>query len=262
MRNFWAVISGVIAGLLISGSMEKGVAFNFLEEYPSDQWGLAWGEHWILRTLVSCIATILSGFITGIIGSKRGKLLATLSAIPSFIIWMMATILTWGIPLFGTKLGIYVSILGKLAAPFIALATLPLAAIGGFAGETLVGKYNLAAHFDSRRHTLLGMSWYHYFWFPIIANLVLIQTTWAFLHGVELWKGLWIGGSILLLTIFAGSSFLSIYGLAMCFAILAGLEPSSPGHHKLVIIKYGFGFPACSIAFQTGILWLHDFLIK
>ena len=86
VRKFFAIISGILAGGLLSSAISAGLKFRFPYEFASYDWGiLIWGEHWFLRALVSLICVAWAGFMAGLVGRDKGRILAIFAVLPSWI---------------------------------------------------------------------------------------------------------------------------------------------------------------------------------
>jgi len=269
IRKIFAIISGVLAGGLLSSAISAGVKFRFPEEFESLDWGvLIWGEHWFLRALVSLICTAWAGFVAGVIGREKGKILAIIAVLPGWILWACTEYiaLTGHFPLFSVG-DVYVSIGNKLSMGFIIIAMFPVAWIAGSEGE-IIGQ-EFSTHFDSRKYTLLGIKWYHYFWIPIVLQLILVEGSYAGLYFLTWLKALWKAGFSIFNWIIPGIFTLALWGtlylmgigMMKAYLILAGFEEiPSKGKAFIKVVKYAIGFQVIAAALQSLIQYLH-FLI-
>lgn len=138
IRKFFAITTGVIAGALLSMAIGAGLQHRFPDTFKSATWGVLWGEHWFLRALASIISSAWAGFITGIIAREKGKILAIVAVLPSWILWVIFeyTALTGHFPIFAID-DIYVSLGNKISMGFIILAMFPVAWHSGTQGEII-----------------------------------------------------------------------------------------------------------------------------
>ena len=266
IRKVLAVICGILAGCLLSMAIGAGLKFRFPDEFSSLDWGvLLWGEHWFLRAVVSLISATWAGFIAGVVGRDKGSILAAITVLPTWIIWVVAeyTALTGYFPFY--DLGeIYVSLGSKISMGVIILAMFPLAWHSGSEGE-IIGQEN-SDFFDSRRHTLLGIKWYHYIWLPIILHLIILQGSFAGFYFLTWMKALWKSGINLLAsiipTIFTFMLFGTLYlmgkGVERTYMILSGFEQvHSRGAVFVQVLKYIIGYQAIAVVLQFLIEYIH-----
>jgi len=271
IRKIFAIISGALAGWLLSMAIGAGLQHRFPDEFKSFNWGvLLWGEHWFLRALVSLISSAWAGFITGVIARQKGKTFAIIEVLPSWIIWVTAeyTAMTGYFPLFNIG-DFYVSLGNKISMGFIILAMLPVAWYAGAQGEIIGQKYS--TFFDSRKHTLLGIKCYHYFWFPIVLYLIVLQGAFAGLYFLTWLKALWKSGfsffgsiipTIFTLMIF-GTLYIMAIGVQKTYLILAGFEEvASKGRAAVKVIQYAIGFQIIAVILQFAIEYIHYLIAK
>ena len=269
IRKILAVLSGSIAGSLLSMAICAGLRYRFPDEFKSLDWGiLLWGEHWFLRAVVSLMCAAWAGFIAGIIGRERGSILAIVAVLPSWIIWVIAeyAALTGTLPFFDIG-EFYVSLGNKISMGVIILAMLPIAWNSGTQGQIIGQDY--ADYFDSRRHTLLGIKWYHYIWLPILMYLIVMQGSYIGLYFLLWMKALWKSGFNMLAsiipTIFTlmlyGTLYLMGIGVKKTYLILAGFdEVVSRGTATKQVLRYAIGYQIIAVALQSLIEYIH-FLI-
>jgi hypothetical protein len=266
MRKFFAIISGAMAGLLLSMAIGAGLQHRFPDEFKSFNWGLLfWGEHWFLRTLASLLSSAWAGFIAGVIGREKGKILAIITVLPSWIIWVLAeyTAMTGHFTLLNID-NIYISLGNKISMGFIILTMFPVAWYSGRQGEIIGQEYS--TYFDSRKHTLLGIKWYHYTWLPIVLYFVVMQGSFAGLYFLIWLKALWKSGfslfgsiipSIFTFMIY-GTLYLMAIGVKKTYLILGGLEEvSSKDRTVTQVLKYIIGFQAIATILQFLIEYIH-----
>ncbi len=270
-RAFAAVICGVLAGMLIPGALANGCLFYFPEERHSGApWLFFWGEHWAIRVLASWASAIGAGFIAGMVARQRGRIWAAVAALPSTFCWLAIALIGWmqKVPFVEGRFEVETSIGNKLAASLLVFTIIPFACYGGSAGEE--ESKAVAEHFDSRRFTLLGIKWYHYFWLPILIQLQLTQASWAFLYGFEWLRNTWRSG-ISLISIVPWIFTIAIWwtlsimgdGAVKCYRVLSGLEEiPSVRSRAFQVLKYGFGFLLLAAALQAIITLVHYGLLK
>ena len=270
IRKIFAIFTGVIAGALLSMAIGAGLLHRFPDEFKSSSWGVLWGEHWFLRALASLISSACAGFITGVIGREKGKTLAIIAVLPSWVLWVIVeyTALTGHFPLFTTD-DIYVSLGNKIFTGFIILALFPVAWYSGSQGEIMGQKYS--TFFDSRKHTLLGIKWYHYTWLPIVLYLIVLQGSFAGLYFLTWLKALWKFGfsffGSIIPTIFTamicGTLYLMAIGVQRTYLILAGFEEvTSKGSAAVKVIQYAVGFQILAGILQIVIEYVHYSIAK
>lgn len=161
-------IGGAVFGLLLGGvvtsSIQSGVVFIFSEE--AEYWGVTfWGTHHITRMIGGLIGAWIAGFIAGCIAKDRGGRWGLISALPRVGIWVITGFL--GIHGAIQKYIIPLTI-GQWAVIAVLIALIPLVAYyAGKIGQEVRGGNE--DFFESRKGTLLGIKWYHWFWlfFPI-----------------------------------------------------------------------------------------------
>lgn len=270
IRKFFAIVTGVIAGALLSMAIGAGLQHRFPDEFKSATWGVLWGEHWFLRALASLISSALVGFITGVIGREKGKTLAIIAVLPSWVLWVIVeyTALTGHFPLF-TIDDIYVSLGNKISMGFIILTMFPVAWYSGAQGEIIGQKYS--TFFDSRKHTLLGIKWYHYTWLPFVLYFIVLQGSFAGLYFLTWLKALWKSGFSFLGSIIPaiftfmiyGTLYLMAIGVQKTYLILAGFEEvTSKGRVAVKVIQYAIGFQIIAGILQIVIEYIHYLIAK
>ncbi|MDD1778465.1 MAG: hypothetical protein LUQ65_09890 [Candidatus Helarchaeota archaeon] len=271
IRKIFAVITGIIAGALLSMAIGAGLQHRFPDEFKSFSWGVfLWGDHWFLRALASMISSAWAGFITGLIGRERGKILAIVAVFPSWILWVIAeyAALTGHFPLFDID-DFYVSLGNKISMGLIILAIFPVAWNSGAQGEIIGREYS--TFFDSRKHTLLGIKWYHYTWLPIVLYLIVLQGAFAGLYFLTWLKALWKSGFSLLGSIIPsiftfmifGTLYLMALGVQKTYLILAGFEEiASKGRAVVKVLQYAIGFQIIAAILQSVIEYIHYSIAK
>jgi len=271
IRKFFAIITGVIVGALLSMAIGAGLQHRFPDEFKSFSWGvLLWGEHWFLRALAFLLSSACAGFVTGVIGREKGNLLAIIVVLPSWIIWVIFEYSAFSghFPLL--NLGdFYVSLGNKISMGFIILATLPVVWYSGAQGE-IIGQKN-STFFDSRKHTLLGIKWYHYTWLPFVLYLIVLQGSFAGLYFLTWVKALWKSGfsffGSIIPAIFTfmiyGTLYLMALGVQKTYLILSGFEEvTSKGRAAVKVIQYAIGFQIIAGILQFVIEYIHYSVAK
>ncbi len=271
IRKFFAIITGIMAGLFLCLAINAGCHFRFPDEID---WGaLFWGEHWFIRALASLICSAGGGFVTGIIGREKGKILAIITVLPSWLIWVTTeyAALTGYFPFVDVS-DDYVSLGNKISMGFIILTILPVAWYSGEQGEIVGQEYSML--FDSRKHTLLGIKWYHYFWLPIVLYLIVMQGSAASLYFLTWLKFLWKSGltpfgffgsiiPLIFTVMIYGTLYLMAIGIQKTYLILAGIEKvGSKGRIAVKVIQYAIGFQIIAVILQTAIQYLHFTIAK
>jgi hypothetical protein len=266
-RGFAAIIVGVVAGILLLLSVQTGVGLALEgSRLQRDNWfWLQWGNHWMWRGVASVAVTFAASFLCGMIARRRGATLAMVAAIPTIAFWAFIAYVGWRNPSSASDL--HVPIAYRIIATLLVLATLPIAASGGAAGEPY-GRAN-AAHFDERRWTLLGISWYHYLWLPVLIHLMIVCTAFGAVYGFQ-WLALaWKSGMSFFVFIpivfyVAMFSTLSLVGQGAfrTYEALAGFDDDSGLPRWKKVLKYGFGFTALAALAQIAIVLLHSGMAK
>jgi hypothetical protein len=258
-RYAGAIACGIIAGVWIPSSMETGARLLFPDTV---EWSPTfWGEHWVVRPLVTGVSAVAAAFVAGAVARRFGSFIAAVSAFPAFLLWLWVTISAWRESILFTGTETYVSVGNKVAATAIVIAIFPIAWVGGTAGEAF-GREK-AETFDARRWSLLGVKWYHYLWIPFVVHLVLIQTAAVGLWGLDwmliAWRSGAAGVGSLLPTAFAavllGTLALSYTGLQRAYGILSGTQPDDAGWRA--VLKYGVGFPIAAAVAQVVVGFVH-----
>jgi hypothetical protein len=271
LRPIFAVTCGIIAGVLVINSLQHGFQYRYEKEYSFDLWGpFVWGDHWFLRTLASLASTYLSSYIAGMIARKNGEIVGALSSAPTAMLWAIFSYLNWvgEFEISGRSYESELSLMYKVAAAFISLASGVCGIHAGVAGANM--GIQLGTHFDTRRFSLLGVKWYHYFWtyFPI--HFVLAQTAWILLYAGDWFKASWSAGdsligiipSLFLMAIY-GTLYLTVQGFWKAYLILSGIEHISKLKDRIKSVsKFGCGWPLLAILAQSGIAVLHKFALK
>jgi hypothetical protein len=280
IRKFFAIISGATAGALLSTAISNGLwsifpdvflPFNIFLYYLGY---VTLDEHWFLRALVSIISSCWAGFIAGLIGRNKGSVLSIIAVLPAWITWLITgyIAITGYNPFLNMNDIIHISLGNKISITFIILAMFPASWYSGAQGE-ITGQ-EFAAHFDSRKYTLLGIKWYHYFWIPIVMFLILLQGSFYGIYFLEWVKELWKAGHgffgwirYIIPGIFTvalwGTLYLMGIGVRNAYLILAGFENiQSRGKAFLKVLQYAIGFQIIAILLQRGIELLHFLISK
>jgi len=270
IRKIFAVIAGLIVGALLSMAIGAGLQHRFPDEMRSATWGILWGEHWFLKALASLTSAACAGFVTGLIAREKGKTLAILAVLPSWVFWIIveyAALTGRFSPLHIDD--IYVSLGNTISVGFIILAMFPVAWHLGAQGEITGQKYS--TFFDSRRRTLVGIKWYHYIWLPIVLYLIVLQGSFAGLYFLTWLKVVWKSGfsffGSIIPTIFTlaiyGTLYLMAVGVQKTYLLLAGLEEaSSKASVAIKVLKYAVGFQILAVILQFGIEYVHHLITK
>lgn len=256
-RLAFGVISGVVAGVGLIGSMQVGAGIAFSVN-AGVEWGLGyWGDHWVWRSVWSVASTYVAAFIAGMIARRRGALIGILSAIPTVLFWAFVAFAG-----FAENPDIEVPLGYKIAAIVLLLITLPIGSAGGSSGEGY-GAAN-AGHFDSRAHSLFGIKWYHYLWLPFLIHFVVVQTTWAAMYGFGWITTAWRASQsifVMFPMMFAlalfGTLQLVATGSFKAYSALAGFDEGGERTRVISVLKYGFGFPLLAAVAQLGIVFVH-----
>jgi hypothetical protein len=270
-RTAGSVVLGVIVGLFLSAALQVGLLFHFPEDRVSSPWGVFfWGQHWALRVAASWTATIGVGYVTGMVARQRGRTLAIIAVLPSFLCWLALAAVAWRgrFPFIAEALDVDISIGNKLAASVLVLTALPFAAWAGNIGEQEGQVYG--PHFDDRRFSLLGIKWYHYFWLPFLVYLWIVQASWAAFYGFVWMKLTWKSGESLLsfvpmvfTVMIWGTLVIMGQGAAKAYQVLAGFDPIPTARSRAyAVLKNGVGLLVLAAILQVVIGLLHLGLVK
>lgn len=264
LRGTCAALLGVVVGLLVSDALQSGMAYAFPEEQARDTWQrFLWGEHYGLRVLSSFLATAMGGWVAGLVARRNGFVVGNLSALPTACMWGFLAYARWKgtVTMGGTLYDTAVSSGHKWAATILALATFPIAGVAGGVGSELGGR--VAGAFDRRRHTLLGVSWYHWLWGVFLVNVIIVESGWIVAYAFRWFIPQVLVGSVI--TRALGGFFLmgmlatlgvTANGLSRAYRVLAGFEPAESGVARSVI-KYGVGLPALAVVIQEALVASH-----
>lgn len=277
IRKIFAIFCGIIAGLLFSMAITSGLQYRFPDDFKNQEWGIFfWGEHWFLRVLTSIISAAWAGFIAGLIGRDRGKILGIGTIFPSWVLWLIVayTAYTGHVPFLAVDDPLYISLGNKIATAIVLLAIGPIAWFAGQEGEIVGQQY--ASHFDGRPLTLLGIRWYHHLWLPFILYLIIMQGAYVGFYFLSWFKILWKTQADagvfsflpnLIPTVFTfallGTLLIMWNGLRNAYFILAGFDPiTSLSNRTVQVTKYLLGYQLIAVIIQSTIEYIHFFLSK
>jgi len=271
LRPIFAVICGIIAGILLINSIQHGIQFRYNKEYSFDLWGIiVWGDHWFLRFLASSVATYLGAFIAGMIARKNGDMVGALSSTPTAITWVVISYLSWigRFEVFGESYETTLSLMYKITATALSLTSGFFGIHGGTQGANLGAQ--IGSHFDTRHFSLLGTKWYHFLWIFLPLHLIIAQTAWILLYAGDWYKITWTTESSILniiatffLMAIYGSLYLTIQGIWKAYLILSGINYAPKLKERIVgVSKFGCGLPLLAVLTQSLIALLHNLAIK
>jgi hypothetical protein len=261
-RVFGGSLLGFIVGAVAIAAIQLGVAYDYAAEKPRENWGaFLWGEHPIIRVVASVMATVLASWLAGIAGRKAGSVAASLAVLPSIVGWAYCAAASWTgyMSVFGHSAQIQTTTANKAISVLLAVGSLPLAFFVGRAGGTLGER--LGPYFDSRRHSLFGIRWYHYLWLPFPLYLLVILNSWAVFYFFSLELASWNTNAFAaiipgFLSLGLIVSFIVTYdGLARAYRVLSGRE--TPVRPSSAVLKYGCGYPLLGSVIQTAVNLLH-----
>lgn len=264
-RSVGAVLTGVVAGPFLVNAIGAGAGLLFREK----GWGVAaWGEHWAVRVVASWVATAGAGYVTGLVSRRWGAVLATASALPLVAGWLFTAGLAWGWWQHMLHLVSQLSVGNRAAVIVLSISTLPISAAAGLAG--VADSREFAHHFDSRRHSLLGVPWYHYLWLPFLLHLAVMQTSAVALYGFgwlrEVFRSdlsIFSIGPIIFVGAIWATLRISVGGITKACEYLADLKKAPAGRSKaFLVFKNGFILPAIAGLLQIGIFWIHGLLLS
>jgi hypothetical protein len=253
---------GLLAGVVAVAAIQRGVAYDYKAENPQETWGgLLWGSHHMIRVVASVLATSLTSFLAGLVARTRGSIAAMAATLPAVLAWGLCAVALWTgkLPFLGT-MPIQANNADRATAVFLALVSLPLSfALGRVGGRVGV---EWGEHFDARRHSILGIRWYHYLWLPLPVYLLIVFNAWAAFYFLSLQVATWsahesfwaIIPGVLSLGLIV--SFTVTYrGLSTAYRTLTGLRASEKPAWE--IAKYGCGIPVLGCLIQVAVNLLH-----
>ncbi len=263
LRLIGSTLCGIIAGVLLISAIDRGAYLYFVEE--NKEWNSFTWDNWFIRTLASIIASSWGAFIAGLISRTKGKLVGVLSAIPSFAFWLYYFYgqLNGEINIGNVLIEIETDTLSKIMAIVLALINIIAGFIAGNFGNEISKKH--MKFFDERKHSILGVKWYHYIWTPFIIYFILIQGFFVSFYVLEKIYFLFqlpkysLAGIIpnILASLASISIYVSYKALTNSYKILSGSEYCHTNGEKVKkLIGYLIGFPILSLAIQFGTYYL------
>ena len=163
---------GVLFSIVVENSAQSGAVFIFRDEQES--WGLAfWGSHHITRIVTQLVGVWVGAFVAGCIAKDHGGRWGLISALPRIAFWIL------GVLAYGLWRGYGFSwTIGQWTVIVLSIILIPLVAFhaGKTGQEQRVKKKEF---FESKRGTLLGIKWYHWFWLFFPIHLVGVQVTYG-----------------------------------------------------------------------------------
>lgn len=266
VRYVCGAIGGVITAFLLSMAILKGTEYTFIEELLfTNTWGvLFWGEHYIIRTIWSLTATVGGAIVGGLIARRRGLMIGLLTSVPTILVWLSAIVL-WVFEIDADSEIDYglMSLGNKVASILIPLLTVPISVMAGGIGEIVAGEHS--HHFDARKHSFLGIKWYHHLWVWIVLYFYVIQSAWIINYGFA-WYQEFIGdfflwGNILpsiCLTVILATFVLTFDGIAKAYDRLTDYQRDYSKRETIKgVLLYGFGFPILAMIAQQLIVLIY-----
>ena len=258
LRPFLGILAGIIAGLLVSASMDTGANLFFEQSdenfYFSDL--ILWGDHWFLRAIASLSCTLWGGFIGGLTARRRGSLVGLFSSIPTSLVWLSYLIVSFsGYFEFGDNyFEVYTTIPLQIMSILIIIGSFIIGYIGGEAGEGFSSEFS--NYFDQRKHSLFAIKWYHYLWIPIPLHLIVMQSGWVILYSTDFLYWYWADPFSILPSIFLiplyGSLYITVNGLSKSYMILSGIDKIPNLKERFLgVLKFGCGMPILAVLIQT-----------
>jgi len=212
LKQFGGILFGMYFGLAVGDSISRGSIYFFPDEKEFMLWGAAfWHDHHILRVVASILGTTLGSFVTGCIAKTHGRLCGFLCALPTTLFWLAVGLMAIWIPE-----GFEEITFGQWVVVVVLMVSSPI--IGLYSGEWGAQfRRENALLFESRRNTILGVRWFHWFWvFPVLSwSGILI--TYSFFQALILLFGIRLSASLynISLALIGLLIFLSIFYLFM-----------------------------------------------
>jgi len=222
IRLILAALIGIIFGAYIYNTIDRGVYYYFAIEH-STPWNKIFWNDWLLRIIGLIISSGVGSIVAGLIARKKGKIIGLISVIPSILFWFYCIYCLQNNQL---NLNISVDNLMPASTPIFmlyvaALLNLIVGYIGGLYGEQLRSNFNF--NFESRKFSLLGIKWYHFFWYPFVMYFILIEGFYIFSYGYEKVKILFSLPRYSLSTILINlRSFPALLGLGLIYLSING----------------------------------------
>lgn len=164
LKQIGGVILGVLIGFIINDAIASGAASLFPEEFKEGVFGFGlWGSHNILRVFASIVGTAIGSLCAGCISEKNGRILGTLSSLPTCLFWVILS----GYALLNLS-KIYITIWNWIViASLIIFSPLIGYYFGNFGEQIRRGRGDV---FD-KEYSILGITWYHWIWLIIIVHI-------------------------------------------------------------------------------------------
>lgn len=256
------VVCGIIAGVLVANAMQVGVIFIFPGE-DSSGWHVLWGEHWAIRFACSIVASFAAGAISGAIARRAPLWTGIATSVPSLVLWGWIAYALWYPP----APDAVISIGNKVCAVLIFATTIPATLYGAASGTEWIRAF--AIHFDTRRHTLLGVPWYHFLWIPFVLHFAIAQTTWSAFFAVP-WiamtfrsydsNGISILPFLFLMALWYSAT-IPWVGAWKAYAALAQLDGTLDREPR-AIFKYAVMFPLGAACVQVALFEAQVMLVR
>lgn len=253
---------GFVVGAIAIAAIQLGVAYDYPAEDPRHTWGMFfWGNHPVIRVIASVLATVLASWLAGLAARRAGAVAASLAALPSILGWAYCAAAAWtgSFDIVGHAVPFEATVPDKTVSVLLAIGSLPLAFLVGRAAGSVGDR--LAPFFDSRRHSVLGLRWYHYLWLPFPLYLLVIVNSWAVFYFLSLQLAAWNADSYAaivpgLLSLGLIASFMVTYdGLARTYRVLSAKDTSI--RPSVAVVKYGCGFALLGSLIQTAVNLAH-----
>lgn len=226
---------------------------HLFAERDTESWGfLFWGDHWLLRSVVSLLATGAGGTAAGLATPKRADLAGLLSGIPTSVAWLLGAAGLW----FAKPEQVY---LPGRTGWWIACGALtivsPLVARGcGVIGGQV--RSDNASLF-SRPHRLLGIRWFHWLWIWVPLYYLASE----FFFSAVLTIRIELAGSGLLSDVArlatGSAAFVMLLGAWKGVALLVSEgQPDQQGQRKFWgVLLYFLVLPGTALLVRTGVLY-------
>lgn len=264
MRWFWAfVVFNVYAPVLLA-AFQKNTPYLFDAKFVSamhatdhlvnlERWG--WRDHYVWRLLSGVVVTSVVAFLSGAIAKSKGGVVATISNVPSVLIWgVIFYLMTFG----------GASVEGQRGFAVVSLIAIPVTTWAAFFFGRLGMEFQNAEFSGA---TVLGIRPYHWAWliFPIYVyaiGIVFVLVKFLALEFLTWRDASAVGGVISLM----GLVPVIVWVLPLVFVhlVLAGNALRSRSAMVKVFANVGvlIGGVAAALIVQGGCFWLLQSLMR
>lgn len=277
-RSIGGALLGLGLAIYVSQAFHAGLSFCFAAGKGGEgDWGaFFWNGHWGWRIVTSLVATSAGATVAALIGRRRGEAIGGVVGLLPSLVWAIVAYLSltdqvmtndfqWDL-LDGTALLAHEQLGNRVAAVILAVGSVTCGFVAGKAVTPI--SLRLARHFDARRHSLLGIKWYHFLWIPVPGYFSLMALAYSGPFLVDFLVKNWTWGlspMVLIPTIFLvawyWSASLVATGMGKGYLLMAGLsEPSRGWPHTKGILKAGCGLPFLGVVLQVVLVALQTWI--